>query len=140
MVLNNNYFIMQKLDGMPAVKLHQLQHESNTYKRVLSFMMDENIHLKNRLSTILKDRFNNNLLEDVEKFQNRFLKEDELIGLLRNDVSEMEKLFASEVSEEGEVIGEINHRIRKLRNNISHAEKDFLKLKVDFNSYMSENI
>ena len=79
---------------MPELKLKQLQFESDTWKRLLVFMMDENIHLKNRLSEVLKDQFDKNLLVEVEGFQNNFIKEDELIGLMRNDVAELDKLFS----------------------------------------------
>ena len=54
---------------MPELKLKQLKYESDTWKRLLDFMMDENIQLKNRLSEVLKDQFDKNLLDDVERFQ-----------------------------------------------------------------------
>ena len=53
---------------MPELKLKQLQNESDSWKKLLGFMMDENIRLKNRLSELLKDKFDKNLLEEVESF------------------------------------------------------------------------
>ena len=125
---------------MPELKLKQLQYESDTWKRLLGFMMDENIHLKNRLSEVLKDNFDKNLLEGVEGFQNNFIKEDELIGLLRNDVAGLDKLLEREIFEEGKIVNEIDRRLKNLRNNIVYAEKQFGKLKLEFNNYLSENI
>lgn len=125
---------------MPELKLKQLQYESDTWKRLLVFMMDENIHLKNRLSQVLKDKFDKNLLEEVESFQSNFLKEDDLIGLLRNDVAELDKLLVREIFEDGKIIKEIDGRLNKLRNNIITAERQFGKLKSEFNSYLSENM
>jgi regulator of replication initiation timing len=125
---------------MPELKLKQLQYEADTWKRLLGFMMDENIHLKNRVSQILKDRFDENLLEEVEVFQSSFIKEDALIGLLRNDVAELDKLLQKEVFEDGVIIKNVESKLKKLRHNIKNAEKQFGKLKIDFNNYLSENI
>jgi regulator of replication initiation timing len=125
---------------MPELKLKQLKYEADTWKRLLGFMMEENIHLKNRVSQILKDRFDENLLEEVEVFQSSFIKEDEMIGLLRNDVAELDKLLQKEVFEDGIIIKNIESKLKKLRHNIKNAEKQFGKLKMDFNNYLSENI
>lgn len=125
---------------MPEVKLKQLHYESETWKRLLSFMMDENVHLKNRLSEILKNSFDRNLLEEMENFQNRFIKEDSWIGLLRHDVVEFDKLLEREISEDGQVATEINSRLNKLRNNIINADKEFDRLKMEFNSYLLEKV
>jgi len=125
---------------MPELKLKQLQYESDTWKRLLGFMLDENIHLKNRISEILKNGFKKNLLEELENFQSRFIKEDELIGLLRNDVAELDKLLLKEVYEDGKLIKEIGRKLKTFRNNMLNAERQFTELKLDFNHYLSENI
>ena len=125
---------------MPELKLKQLQYESDTWKRLLCFIQDENVHLKNRLSEVLHDNFNKNLLEEVESFQNTFLREDELMGLLRNDVAELDKLLVREIFEDGKIIKEIDTRLKKLRNNIITAERQFGNLKLEFNSYLTENM
>src|SRR5664279_5195423 len=82
-----------KQGDMSYMKLRQLQYENDTWKRLLGFMREENILLKNRLSEILMDRFDKNLLEEVEAFQSDFIKKDELLVLLRNDVAELDKLL-----------------------------------------------
>jgi hypothetical protein len=125
---------------MPELKLKQLQYESDTWKRLLSFMVEENVRLKNRLAEILKEQFNASLLEQVELFQSSFLKEDELIGLLRNEIVEFDKLLAREIFEDGKIMREVEKKMIKLRNNIDTAEKQFGKLKAEFNSYLIEKI
>ena len=59
--------------------------------------MDENIQLKNRLSEVLRDRFDKNLLVEVEVFQNYFIKEDAPIAFLRNNVAELDKLLVRDM-------------------------------------------
>lgn len=125
---------------MPDQKLKQLQYESDGWKRLLRFMMDENIHLKNRLSEVLRDQFDKNLLVEVEGFQNNLIKEDEVIGLLRNDVAELDKLLVREICEDGNIINEIDRRLKNLRNNIIYAEKKFGQLKSEFNYYLLEKM
>jgi nicotinamide mononucleotide adenylyltransferase len=126
--------------NMPEMKLQQLQYESNTWKRVLGFMTEENVHLKNRLSQILKEKFNAELLEEAEVFQSNFVKEDELISLLRNDIVELDKLLEREMFEDGNTINEVKRKLQKIRSNMEIAEKQFGTLKSVFNSYFFENI
>ncbi|MFZ1527210.1 MAG: hypothetical protein WAT19_00530 [Ferruginibacter sp.] len=125
---------------MPQVFLKQLQYESDAWKRLLSFITDENIHLKNRLSVVLKEHFSDHLLEGIEVFQNSFVKEDELVSILRNEVSEFDRLLVREVFEDGKIAREVRNSAYRLRNNISVAEKQFGKLKMAFHSYLSENL
>jgi hypothetical protein len=125
---------------MAEHKLKRLQFESDAWKRLLCFMMDENVFLKNMLSEILKDEFDKKQLGQIEDFQNRFIKEDEVISLLRNDVAELDKLFKREVFEGGRIIKQVETKLEKMRNNIRIAEKRFSMLKSDFNSYMAENM
>lgn len=125
---------------MNGLKLYQLQYESTSWKRLLDFMMDENIRQKNRLSQLLKDNFQKNMLNDIETFQNNFLKEDEIIGILRNDIAELDKRLADHMFEDREQVFEVAKRLKKLRNNIMYAEQRFCRLKGDFNDYLFENI
>lgn len=125
---------------MPDLKLKQLQYESDTWKRLLAFMMDENVHLKNRLSEVLKNGSDTTLLGELENFQNNFVREDELIRLLRKDIAEVDKLLVREVFEDGKIIKHLNKKMKTLRSNITQVEKKFGQLKSDFHSYLSENI
>jgi len=125
---------------MPELKLKQLQFESNTWKRLLCFMMEENNHLKNRIAEILKDDVDKNLLEEIENFQSNFIKQDELINLLRNDAAELDKLLMKEIFEDGKIIKEINRKLKDLRNNIPTIEKQCTKVKLEFNNYLLETL
>ena len=125
---------------MSQIKLKQLQHESDTWKRSLAFMMDENVQLKNRLADILRSEFDNNLLEDIENFQTNFIREDEMISLLKTDIAKLDKLLVREVFEDGQIVDNINRMLKEIRRNISIAETQFGKLKLEFNSYLLENL
>ena len=118
----------------------QLRYESETWKRLLTFMLDENVHLKFRLSDVLQNNFDKQLLEELENFQGRFLKQDELISVLRNDLAGLDKLMVRSVIEDGKIMKEIGIKMKKIRNHINNAERQFSRLKSEFIIYLSENI
>lgn len=137
--VNQNYItstIMAK--GSPL--LNQFQHENETWKRVLEFLKDENIILKNQLSGILPNiaEADDGLMEKIEYFQNHFVKEDEIIRLLRIELSEQGKLLVREMYEDGDVLKEVKHTQKKLRKEFEFAELHFNKLKYEFNDYLAE--
>jgi regulator of replication initiation timing len=129
-----------KLDNISNFKLKQLQYEIDTWKRLLGFMIEENIHLKIRLSEVLKNKFDHNLLEEVEDFYNKIIKEDDLFLLLRNEINELDKLFDNIIFKEEDVLIKANRKFKRFRNNINATEKQFGKLKMNFNNYLLENI
>ncbi len=121
---------------MPELKIKQLEFESGMWKRLLNFMIDENIHFKKMLSEILKYDVNKTLLEQIEDFHTRLLKQDEFIGLLRNEISEFDKLTTYEIDSNENVNTSIK-KITNLRNTMMKAENHFEKLKLEFvNSFL----
>ena len=123
---------------MPNFKLQQLKHESDMWKRVLGFMKEENIHLKNRLSEILKTDISNDLLMKAEAFQNSFVREDDLILFLQNDIAVFDKLLMKEIFEDGTIMNKLTESLKAIRKNISNEERQFNKLKLEFSNYLLE--
>ena len=128
------------MEDINNLKRKQFQHETGTWKRMLDFMQEENIHLKNRLSDVLKESFNKKMLDDVEIFQNNFIKADELIILLKNELAGIEKSLLTKFFVPEEMNRAIEIPIKKMRINIDTAEKHFTKMNNDFNNYLSENL
>lgn len=122
------------------LKLDQLRWEINTMKRLLGFIMDENIHLKYRLSEVLRTGFDKKQLEHIEIFQNRFIMQDELIALLNNQIIELNESLQQTIPESKGNTKKVNDKIAKVGNNINIAEERYKKMKQEFNSYLSENI
>ncbi|HEY5406512.1 MAG TPA: hypothetical protein VIJ92_05485 [Ginsengibacter sp.] len=125
---------------MDLQKRGQLQHECKTLRRLLAFLKEENVLLKNRLSDILKDSFDKNLLGEAERFHNASIREDERMHLLRNDLASLESVLATTVHGKENINGEIDAMLRELRNNINIAENQFLKMQSDFNKYFYEKM
>ena len=125
---------------MPAAIVHQLQSEIATWKRLLSFLMDENIHLKNRIAEILQADAGTRLLPDLERFQTSFIHTDTLVSLLRNDVAEFESKFETEGKTEQLINKNIAGRLQRMRRNMNAAGRTFDQRQTAFNNYFSENM
>lgn len=125
---------------MPDVKLQQLRDENEASMRLLNFLLDENVHLKHRLANILKCRSDSAFLEHAEDFQSRFVKKDMLLSLLRHDVADFEASLCSNIHLNGQLDPEIEHQLKKIRHNVAQMERQFHKLRQDFNTYVTEEI
>lgn len=129
-----------KYMDMLEFKLKQFRYESDTWKQLLDFMTDENVRLKIKLSEVLKDHFDKNLLEDVERFQSSFINEDQLISLLKNDIAELDHFLAIGIYEDEISIQTAERKLKTLRYNINVAERKFVHLKSNFNHYLADNM
>jgi hypothetical protein len=123
---------------MSPVKLakpDQFHHENKTWGRMLEFFKQENSFLKNRLSEVLDLSTDRNFLALAEQFQNKFILKDEYIYELRHDINKQDQSL-SDNAENG-VDNKLTKRQEKLRNEMEYFEKDFNKLKNEFNKYLS---
>jgi hypothetical protein len=67
--------------------------------------------------------------------------EDELVGLLRHDVAELDKLLhTQELVPDAAVVEDIAKKIRKLSYNMENTESQFMRLKAEFNSFLLDHI
>ena len=125
---------------MKELKLKQVRYEKETWKRLVSFMTEENILLKNRLSEVLKDSFSYNLPEKLECFQSTFINVDNLMDLFRHDLAELEDLLAKETTGEDHTLINIQTKLKTLRTVLMNVERELSKLKINFHTYLSEDI
>jgi len=119
--------------------IKQYEYESESWKRVLGFFQEECINFKKRLSEILKHEVSSDLLERAEYFQYKFITHDELIRLLYNDIVNQCKLLQKEILVDGERLDHLVKVQHKLRYEIKIEEKEFSKLREEFNGYLIEN-
>lgn len=111
----------------------QFRSETETWKQLLNERMEENVLLKNSLADILKNNFDKNSLEDIEDFQNQFIKEDELINLLKKDVNELDKIFKEGSKEES-----LKIKIGQFRRAMCNSLNRFVILKSAFNDFQQK--
>lgn len=105
--------------------------------RSLDFIQQENIHLKNSLADILKIELSDGMLEDAEYFQNQFLNKDTVIALLRRDIAIQSQEIEKELHAKHDIEKKSLKHQDKLRSDMEKMEKEFSKLKFQFNNYLS---
>lgn len=125
---------------MAKLQLLHLQNESDAWKRQLAYMTDETINLKNRISEVLKDVDNKEIVNSLETYQTCLLEEDELILFLRNDIREYERMLYQGRFEDFGLENKYRHRTHELRRSIRLATEKFETLKAGFYSYLTEAI
>ena len=130
----NDSFI--KINDFRGIKLKQAIFEISSIKRAIDFIMEENIHLKNRIAEILEYGFNNKMLVKLEIFQNSFISQDQLIGLLRNEVAQIEQKIHREAFSKDETMAELCSKLKKLQQSMEATENQFIKLKASFNDFL----
>jgi hypothetical protein len=126
--------------GIGELKIKQLQHQSETWKRDLGFITQENVALKNRLAEILSDgKVTLEFLQKVEAYQNDFIAKDETIRLIRDEIRNWDSLLKKDQYLDGNVVHKKLLAIqKKLSRGIETFTREFNELKFDFNNYMSE--
>lgn len=120
-----------------GLKMLHLRHESNEWKRMLEFIMQENTILKTRLAEVLKDQPSNSKFVDAaETYHNDFLRADEVINLARRDVGKLDIL------REGHTLDQvtIHNKHNQLRDELGGIQRGFLKMKHSFNCFLSETL
>lgn len=105
------------------------------WKKLLNSRMEENVYLKNMLSDILKNNFDQDSLEEIEEFQTRFISEDELIISLRKDVYHLDNLLSVKMLEDGKLEKTFHSKMQNLQNDIPNSTKRFQILKSAFHDF-----
>ena len=121
-------------------KFTQFRHESDTWKRYLQFIQQENNHLKTRLSQVLQHDTDEQFLERAEYFQSKFIAEDDTVNMLRQDIHELDNLLSKEVIEDANTVKELQKKLKKMHKDMEIVERQFNKLKSDFNLYLTESL
>ena len=116
-------------------KTEQFHHENKTWIRLLEFFKQENYFMKNRLSEVLDHSVDKDFLALAEQFQNKFILKDEYIDELRHDINKQDQILTDSYG--GMLDNKMTKTQEKLRNEMDYFEKDFYRLKNEFNTYLS---
>ena len=121
--------------------IQQYIYEVDTWNRLLDYLEEENILYKNRIAVILKNDTESLLIEMIESFLNKFVLEDTIISIFRNDITKAKiKILAR--GKDVEIEENADNYIlsqNKLRKEIEIIEQQFNRLKFEFNKYLSEH-
>ncbi len=119
-------------------KAEQYFHEVLTWRRVLEFFKDENSFLKTRLSKVVDQHTDKNFLELAEQYQNNFILKDDYINELRHEINFQESKLKEAIEADLKIPNKtVLNKQTQLRNEIEFLEKEFTKLKNEFNKYLN---
>lgn len=128
---------------MPDTKsmIKQFQYESDAWRRMLAFLLQENAILKTRLSELVHEReVSDDFMEMAEQYQNRFIQNDQIINFVRSDVTELDNLLTRNLHENGHIMKTIARKQKKLRKELTTLETTFNEMKIQFNNYLEETL
>jgi hypothetical protein len=119
-------------------KSEQFFHENETWERTLQFYKMENSFLMNRLAKIVDEKTDKDFLALAEQFQSQFILKDEFLNELLHD-SHALQLQLQKGFEKNIYIPDHKaiKKQQKLRNEIEYLEKDFIRLRNEFNKYLA---
>jgi hypothetical protein len=121
---------------MSTDPIRQFRCHNDACKRILDFMTDENIQLKNVISLFLDRPLDEKSLEKIEGYYSRLLKADELITILKNDLTDFDLRLNRQGLHDINTVTELQNITFQIKGNIETAEKEFILLRNDFNTYM----
>ena len=124
-----------RLQGNPGMDVRQFQTEIETWKRLLNSRMEQNVLLKIQISDILRNNYDQNSLEEIEEFQTKFIREDELILSLRREVNDLDNLLYSKVFEDGKIEKSFETKMDKLDKDITSSVTRFRILQSTFDDF-----
>lgn len=120
---NNKNLILKFLD------------ERVIWRNKIDMLKQDNEHLKTRLGNIIKfiNGTNEDILEKLEIFQNKLIQNDQFIRLLRDDLTNQERLLNDclEITNNCD-IQKLNDHQAKLRSELLLFENGFASTASDF--------
>lgn len=119
--------------------IHELHAEHNEFLSTLAFAKDEIITFNNRLSDIVTANNKQEILAQVEHFQNQFIRHNEVIDELKHEIHECESKIAK-LAEANNVA--TDHRKAddhvELRDQMETFNKIYNEMKSEFKSFLEK--
>ncbi|SHE60090.1 hypothetical protein [Flavisolibacter ginsengisoli] len=125
---------------MPATFIRQFNFECESWKRILYFFREENVYYRNRLSEILNDAVNEELLERSEYFQGNFIMSDETIHWLVDEIHQHIKFLSQNIATDTQILELVIRNHQKLKKDVEKAEEVLFNLKKEFNEFLAESV
>jgi hypothetical protein len=114
--------------------------ENEIWKQEIKDMEDKTIRLKISLADILGSNSYRDQMERLEYFQNRFLKMDEQLNLLRHEVREQLHLLQNPNQSSIQQIKNIRDHQRRLEVKMIILRENFVKMAIDFKSFTEDQM
>jgi hypothetical protein len=117
-------------------KMCQFKYEASSWKRILEFIKQENIQVKNHLAEVVRfsdaDEFS---LNDVEFILNNLLQIEAGVRLIITDVQVFEKLIDKEIYVDGSYLNLI-HKRQMIIKDLKNIEVQFKNMQSQADSFL----
>lgn len=122
----------------PLMKFDELHGEHSQWLSTLQFAKDELAVLEHRLAEIVQRNNKQEVMAQVEHFQNQFIREHEVVDELRHAVNEHDQFLQKEATERPDTI---THRRfgdhTELRDRMATFDKLFAELRAEFQRWLA---
>lgn len=129
-------FTLNCMERETNKKMCQFRYEASSWKRVLEFIKQENIQVKNHLAEVVRfsdaDQF---ALNDVEFLLNNLLQIEAGVGLILKDVQSFEKLIDKEFYVDGSYMSLI-HKRQMIIKDLKNIETQFKNVQSQADSFL----
>jgi hypothetical protein len=117
-----------------ALKIRQFKYENESSRRMVEFLMQENVMLKTRLAELLSEIFTaEDLLEIAEFYQASFIRKDEIINLIRQDIGRLDNMLTQFIHKKDD-LDSITQAREKLNRDLKNLGVVFIDMKTRFNN------
>ncbi len=117
-----------------ALKIRQFKYENESSRRMLEFLMQENVMLKIRLAELLAEIFTTeDFLEIAEFYQASFIRKDEIINLMRQDIARLDNMLTQFIHKKDD-LNSITLAREKLNRDLKNLGVVFIDMKTRFNN------
>lgn len=121
------------------VHLTDLHTERNNWNQSIAFWKDDLGSMQNRLESIVSANSKTEVTAQVEHFQNQFIRQREVLDILKHDIHEAEADMAREVeanpvATDRKTAPDHGH----LRDQVVTFEKLYAELKTEFNTFAAK--
>lgn len=122
--------------GATAKSAHDIEY-TNWLKKIDSYKT-ELTGMQKQLEQVLKDYYSKALAARGEQFQNRFIRQREVIDILRHDVKAHENDLQALEAKDNDSLRERVKNIRwKLRDEVRTFKDLFVELERDFSDFLA---
>ena len=121
-------------------QLQQALYEALSWGRMLDYFLQESAYLKNRLSQVIDNTANVQLIVSAEHFQTFFIHSDTQMNDLKNDVEALEKLISDCLAGKNNFQQRMTQHKNRITKDMINFEKQFVILKDEFNQFLKGSV
>ncbi|MBL7923220.1 MAG: hypothetical protein JNL88_03390 [Bacteroidia bacterium] len=120
-------------------QLNEMKHEHDQWQDRLRFYKDEISHFNNHLGRLSISGGGQDVMANVERFQNQFIRQREVLDIIRHDFKQHENLIeALEVGRAAEPNDGIQRIHSIQRDKLEQFENIFHDLRNEFNVFLNK--